>query len=79
VSVAEPTARVVNAMVREFARTMKAHRKTLRMSMDELELHTGINRRTLYQYENGEIEPSAIRFLRICKILNIDPKDFYTY
>lgn len=78
-NVAEPIARVANAMVREFARTMKAHRKGLKMSMDELELHTGINRRTLYQYENGEIEPSAIRFLKICKALNIDPKDFYTY
>lgn len=63
-------------MIRNFPDVMKSKRRELNMSIGELSKRTSISKRILYQYENGEVEPSTIRFLKICHSLNIDPKDF---
>lgn len=63
-------------MIRGFSKEMKAKRLSLHMSMSELSKSTHISKRALYQYENGEVEPSTIRFLKICHALSIDPTYF---
>lgn len=65
-----------DCVIRNFPSEMKSKRLDLHMSMSELSKKTNISKRILYQYENGEVEPSTIRFLKICHALSIDPKDF---
>ena len=63
-------------MLREFPETMKSKRKELNISMKQLSLMTDISKSMLHDYENGTREPTAIRFLKICSVLKINPNIF---
>ncbi len=63
-------------MIRNFPEIMKDKRKTMGISMSELSQRLGISKRRLYRYENGEVEPSALTFLRLCSVLKINPSIF---
>lgn len=63
-------------MIRGFPEMMKKARKSLNISYFTLSERTNISISNLKRYENGLVEPSAIKFLKICKSLELDPKKF---
>lgn len=63
-------------MIRGFPELMKSKRKELHISIKELSLLTDISKSMLHDYENGAREPTAIRFLKICSVLKINPNIF---
>lgn len=55
---------------------MKARRKELKLSADEVAARLGKDRSTIYRYENGEIENLPLPMLEpIAKALEMNPQD----
>ena len=55
---------------------MKARRKELKLSADELAARLGKDRSTIYRYENGDIENLPLPMLEpIAKALEMKPQD----
>lgn len=63
-------------MVRGFPELMKSQRKQLGISIVTLSDMLGISTRRLYRYESGDVDPSAVTFLKICYALKINPNIF---
>lgn len=63
-------------MIREFSTVMKSKRKELKISINQLSQITNISKSMLYDYENGIREPTTKRFLKICGVLKINPRNF---
>ena len=54
---------------------IKQRRREKQISQESLAAYCKVSKQTISNIENGEAETSYIIFLRICKFIEIDPKD----
>lgn len=47
-------------------------RREKKMTTRDLASVTGVSQQTISSYENGKVEPNAIKFIKICTALDID-------
>jgi len=60
---------------REFGTRIRALRKELAMSQEELGEVAGLHRTYIGHLERGEVNPSLINILRVAKALKVDPSN----
>jgi transcriptional regulator with XRE-family HTH domain len=60
---------------REFGTRIRALRKDLAMSQEELGEVAGLHRTYIGHLERGEVNPSLINILRVAKALKVDPSN----
>jgi len=60
---------------REFGTRIRALRKELALSQEELGEVAGLHRTYIGHLERGEVNPSLINILRVAKALKVDPSD----
>ena len=60
---------------REFGNRIRALRKELALSQEELGEVAGLHRTYIGHLERGEVNPSLINILRVAKALKVDPSD----
>ena len=60
---------------REFGTRIRALRKELAMSQEELGEVAGLHRTYSGHLERGEVNPSLINILRVAKALKVDPSN----
>jgi transcriptional regulator with XRE-family HTH domain len=60
---------------REFGTRIRAIRKDLAMSQEELGEVAGLHRTYIGHLERGEVNPSLINILRVAKALKVDPSN----
>ena len=63
----------VDKTTREFGSRIRAIRKELAMSQEELGDVAGLHRTYIGHLERGEVNPSLINILRVAKALKVDP------
>jgi transcriptional regulator with XRE-family HTH domain len=57
-----------------FGSNMKFLRKREGLTQGGFAEIVGISRNSIASYENGQVEPNALNFLRVCKYFDQDPK-----
>lgn len=58
---------------------LKEARKKTGMTQDDVEHKTGINKKTISNWENGVSRPDVDSISLLCKIYGIDPNDLFEW
>ncbi|WP_312647529.1 helix-turn-helix domain-containing protein [Aminipila sp.] len=58
---------------------LKEARKKKGMTQDDVEQKTGINKKTISNWENGVSRPDVDSISLLCKIYGIDPNDLFEW
>lgn len=60
----------------DFGKTLKRERRLIEMTQVKLAEEVGCGYQAIAKWEMGKSLPDYKRFLKVCKILKMDPKDF---
>ncbi len=59
----------------EFGRRLKAARKALRLSQEQVASRIAVHRTTYTKYETGVVEPPYSTLVSLCDVLQVTPND----
>ncbi len=61
----------------KFGDLLRKHRRSQKISQQQLGFETGLTRESINRIENGKINISLLNIIKIAKALSIPPKDLF--